>query len=61
MGRRVVRSRLAFPTIQPRRIKMMKLDRTDAPATDEYATVYVAIELSKAKWKLGFCCLGGGS
>jgi transposase len=32
---------------------MMKLDRTDAPAADDFATVYVAFELSKAKWKLG--------
>ena len=32
---------------------MTKLDHTDAPATTEYATVYVAFELSKAKWKLG--------
>ena len=32
---------------------MLKLDHTDAPTTDEYATVYVAFELSKAKWKLG--------
>jgi len=32
---------------------MMKLDHADAPATAEYATVYVAFELSKAKWKLG--------
>src|SRR6202158_4398011 len=31
----------------------MKLDHTDAPTTGEYATVYVAFELSKAKWKLG--------
>ncbi len=31
----------------------MKLDRTDAPATAEYATVHLAFELSKAKWKLG--------
>ena len=31
----------------------MKLDHTDAPTTDDYATVYVAFELSKAKWKLG--------
>jgi transposase len=31
----------------------MKLDHTDAPATAEYATVYVAFELSKAKWRLG--------
>ena len=39
---------------------MLKLDRTDAPATDEYATVYVAIELSKAKWKLGILLPGRG-
>jgi transposase len=32
---------------------MTKLDRTDAPAAREYATVHVAFELSKAKWKLG--------
>src|ERR1700674_3348602 len=32
---------------------MLKLDHTDAPATDEYATVHIAFELSKAKWKLG--------
>jgi transposase len=32
---------------------MMKFDHTDAPATAEYATVYVAFELSKTKWKLG--------
>src|SRR5215472_16849794 len=32
---------------------MIKLDRTDAPATAEHATVYLAFELSKAKWKLG--------
>jgi transposase len=31
----------------------MKLDRTDAPTANDYATVYVAFELSKAKWKLG--------
>jgi len=31
----------------------MKIDHADAPATDEYATVYVAFELSKSKWKLG--------
>jgi transposase len=31
----------------------MNLDRTDTPTTVEYATVYVAFELSKAKWKLG--------
>ena len=32
---------------------MTKLDHTDAPASAEYATVHVAFELSKAKWKLG--------
>ena len=32
---------------------MLKLDHTDTPAAAEYATVYVAFELSKAKWKLG--------
>ena len=30
----------------------MEIDRTDAPAAGEYATVYAAFELSKAKWKL---------
>lgn len=32
---------------------MIKLDRIDAPATAEHATVYLTFELSKAKWKLG--------
>jgi transposase len=32
---------------------MIKLDRTDTPAVAEHATVYLAFELSKAKWKLG--------
>jgi len=31
----------------------MCTDHTDAPAGREYATVYVAFELSKAKWQLG--------
>ena len=31
----------------------MKLDRTDTPTNADYGTVYVAFELSKAKWKLG--------
>jgi transposase len=31
----------------------MRADHTDAPAGGEYATVYVAFELSKAKWQLG--------
>jgi transposase len=32
---------------------MLKLDHADTPTTDEYATVYVAFELSKTKWKIG--------
>jgi transposase len=32
---------------------MIKLDRVDAPAAAEHAMVYLAFELSKAKWKLG--------
>jgi transposase len=32
---------------------MIKLDRTDTPAATEHATIYLAFELSKAKWKLG--------
>lgn len=32
---------------------MSKLDHTDTPATAEHATVYLAFELSKKKWKLG--------
>ena len=32
---------------------MIELDRTDTPAVAEHATVYLAFELSKAKWKLG--------
>ena len=32
---------------------MTRLDRTDAPATTEYATVHMVFELSKARWKLG--------
>ena len=32
---------------------MIKLDRTDTPAAAEHATVYLAFELSKAKWMLG--------
>jgi transposase len=32
---------------------MFKLNHTDAPAAADYATVYVAFELSKAKWQLG--------
>ena len=36
----------------------MELDRTDAPVAGEYATVYAAFELSKAKWKLGIVLPG---
>jgi transposase len=36
----------------------MKLDRTDTPTKAEYGTVYVAFELSKAKWKLGIVLPG---
>jgi len=32
---------------------MTSLDHTDTPASVDYATVYVAFELSKAKWMLG--------
>ena len=31
----------------------MRADHTDAPAGCEYATIYVAFELSKTKWQLG--------
>src|SRR5258708_19714428 len=40
-------------TIQPRRTKMTSLDHTDTPASVDYATVYVAFELTKPKWMLG--------
>ena len=36
----------------------MKLDRTDAPTKADCGTVYVAFELSKAKWKLGIVLPG---
>jgi transposase len=32
---------------------MSKLNLTDTSAVGEYATIYIAFELSKAKWKLG--------
>jgi transposase len=32
---------------------MSTFDQTDAPAASEYATIYLAFELSKAKWKIG--------
>jgi transposase len=31
----------------------MRADHTDTPANGEYATVYIAFELSKSKWQLG--------
>lgn len=31
----------------------MQVDRTDAPAGQEYATVHIVFELSKSKWLLG--------
>ena len=37
---------------------MMNLDRTKTRAGDNYATVYVAFELSKAKWRLGIILPG---
>jgi transposase len=36
----------------------MPIDRTDAPAGDEYATVHVVFELSKSKWLLGIMLPG---
>src|SRR6201998_4619495 len=36
----------------------MRTDHTDAPAGCEYATVYVAFELSKANWQLGIMVPG---
>ena len=32
---------------------MSKLDRIDTPASGEHATVYIVLELSKARWQLG--------
>jgi transposase len=37
---------------------MSKLDRTDAPAVSDYATVHLVFELSKAKWLLGMMLPG---
>jgi transposase len=37
----------------------MRADHTDTPAGCEYATVYVAFELSKSKWRLGIEVPGG--
>ena len=31
----------------------MSANPTDTPAECEYATIYIAFELSKAKWQLG--------
>ena len=37
----------------------MRTDHTDAPAGCEYATIYIAFELSKSKWQLGVMMPGG--
>src|ERR1700755_3315537 len=37
---------------------MMRTDHTDTPAGCEYGTVYIAFELSKAKWQLGIMMPG---
>ncbi|MEH2609426.1 hypothetical protein [Bradyrhizobium sp. AZCC 1693] len=37
----------------------MRTDHTDTPAVCEYGTVYVAFELSKAKWQLGIMMPSG--
>src|SRR6266571_3349976 len=37
----------------------MSTDHTDTPAGCEYGTVYIAFELSKAKWQLGIMMPGG--
>ena len=37
----------------------MCTDHTDTPAGCEYGTVYIAFELSKAKWQLGIMMPGG--
>jgi proteasome lid subunit RPN8/RPN11 len=49
---------LVFHTHPTLRIKMSKLDRTDAPAVSDYATVHLVFELSKAKWLLGMMLPG---
>src|SRR5437660_117136 len=36
----------------------MRTDHTDAPAGSEYAAIYLAFELSKAKWQLGIMMPG---
>jgi transposase len=36
----------------------MRADHTDAPAGCEYGTIYIAFELSKAKWQLGIMVPG---
>src|SRR5262249_32898696 len=45
--------RISLPTHPTSETKMTNLDHPDAPTGEEYATVYVAFELSKAKWKIG--------
>jgi transposase len=36
----------------------MRTDHTEAPAGSEYATIYVAFELSKSKWQVGITVPG---
>ncbi len=36
----------------------MRVHHTDAPAGSEYATIYMAFELSRATWQLGIMMLG---
>jgi len=53
MGWRMVkRGRMDWQNHPASEDQMIKLDRTDTPAAAEHATVYLAFELSKAKWKL---------
>src|SRR5258708_28633721 len=40
-------------TTKRRRTRMTVLNHVATPAVEDYATVYVAFELSKAKWMLG--------
>jgi hypothetical protein len=54
MGWRMVKVGFGFQTIQPRRTKMIKLDRTDTPAVAERAAVYLAFEQMRSfrvKWQ----------
>src|SRR5207237_10742569 len=42
----------------PSEDQAMQLDHTDTPAEQDYATVHVALELSKKKWLLGMMLPG---